>query len=92
MAGLPAYIGKEMRYPLEAMRYSLEGAVKLEFIVEPTGSISNMQVLESLGGGCTDEAIRLIHRIGWQPAVKDGRRVRSVLQVPIRFSLPKEGR
>lgn len=92
MAGLPEHISKEMRYPAEAMRYSLEGTVKLEFIVEPTGAISNMHVLESLGGGCTDEAMRLIYRIAWQPAVKDGRRVRSAVQVPIRFTLPKEGR
>jgi len=90
MAGLPAYIGKEMRYPNEAMRYSLEGTVKLEFVVEPTGSISNMHVLQSLGGGCTDEALRLLYRIPWQPALKDGKRVRSVLQVPIRFDLPRQ--
>ncbi|MBK6341214.1 MAG: TonB family protein [Flavobacteriales bacterium] len=90
MAGLPAYIGKEMRYPNEAMRYSLEGTVKAEFVVEPTGSISNMHVLQSVGGGCTDEALRLLYRIPWQPALKDGERVRSVLQVPIRFDLPKQ--
>lgn len=90
MAGLPAYIGKEMRYPSEAMRYSLEGTVKVEFVVEPTGSISNMHVLQSVGGGCTDEALRLLYRIPWQPAVKNGQRVRSVLQVPIRFDLPKQ--
>lgn len=92
MAGLPAYISKEMRYPNEAMRYSLEGTVKLEFVVEPTGSITNMHVLQSVGGGCTDEAMRLLYRIPWQPALKDGKRVRSVLQVPIRFDLPKQMR
>ncbi|MBL7956567.1 MAG: TonB family protein [Flavobacteriales bacterium] len=90
MMGLPAFIGKEMRYPNEAMRYSLEGTVKLEFVVEPSGSLSNMHVLQSVGGGCTDEAMRLLYRIPWQPALKDGKRVRSVLQVPIRFDLPKQ--
>lgn len=90
MMGLPAYIGKEMRYPNEAMRYSLEGTVKLEFVVEPSGCISNMLVLQSVGGGITDEAMRLLYRIPWQPALKAGMRVRSVLQVPIRFDLPKQ--
>lgn len=92
MNGLPSYIAREMRYPAEAMRYSLDGTVKLEFIVEPTGSVTNMHVLQSVGGGCTDEAMRLLYRIRWEPALKDGKRVRSVLQVPIRFDLPKERR
>ncbi|HRD53095.1 MAG TPA: energy transducer TonB [Flavobacteriales bacterium] len=92
MAGLPAYISKEMRYPNEAMRYSLDGTVKVEFVVEPTGSITNLHVLQSVGGGCTDEALRLLYRIPWQPALKDGKRVRSTLQVPIQFTLPKQMR
>lgn len=92
MSGLPTYIGREMRYPAEAFRYSLDGTVKLEFIVEPTGSISNMQVIEDVGGGCTDEAMRLLYRIPWSPGLKNGHRVRSVLQVSIRFDLPKRTR
>lgn len=92
MQGLPAYIGREMRYPPEAFRYSLDGTVRLEFVVEPTGSLSNMHALQDVGGGCTDEAIRLMHRIAWLPGVRNGRRVRSTLQVSIRFDLPKEMR
>ena len=92
MQGLPAYIGREMRYPPEAFRYSLDGTVKLEFVVEPTGSLSNMHAVQDVGGGCTDEAMRLMHRIAWRPGVRDGQRVRSILQVSIRFDLPKEMR
>lgn len=92
MNGLPAFIAREMRYPPEAFRRSLEGTVKLEFVVEASGSISNMHVIEELGGGCVDEAIRLMHRISWKPGIKEGKRVRSQLQVGIRFNLPKERR
>ncbi|WKZ65097.1 MAG: energy transducer TonB [Flavobacteriales bacterium] len=92
MSGLPSYIAREMRYPAEAMRYSLDGTVKAEFVVEPTGSVTNMHVLQDVGGGCTDEALRLLYRIPWEPGIKDGQRVRSSIQVSIRFDLPKERR
>ncbi len=92
MSGLPAFIARELRYPPEAFRRSLEGTVKLEFVVEASGSLSNMHVIEEVGGGCVDEAMRLMHRIAWKPGMKSGQRVRSQIQVSIRFSLPKERR
>jgi protein TonB len=92
MQGLPRYIADHMKYPPEAYRYSIDGTVRLEFVVEPTGTLSNMQVIEDVGGGCTDEAMRLIHRMAWLPGQKAGKRVRSLLQVSIRFDLPKEAR
>lgn len=92
MAGLPTYLAQELRYPPEAFRYSLEGTVKLEFVVEPSGSLSNMHALQDVGGGCTEEAMRLMYRIPWKPGVKHGQRVRSSIQVIIRFSLPKQAR
>ena len=88
MPALPKYIAEHMRYPPEAFNYNLEGTVRLEFVVEPSGSLSNLHVLEDVGGGCTAEAIRLIHKIAWLPGQKAGRRVRSVLEVSIRFDLP----
>lgn len=92
ISGLPAYLGRELRYPSEAFRYSLEGTVQLEFVVEPSGTISNMHALKEVGGGCTEEAMRLMHRIAWRPGVINGLRVRSTQQVSIRFNLPKEAR
>ncbi len=92
MRGLSTFIAREMRYPPEAFRYSLDGTVQLEFVVEPTGSLSNMHALQDVGGGCTDEAMRLMQRIAWKPGVRKGQRVRSTIQVSIRFDLPKEQR
>ena len=90
MAGLPKYLSQELRYPPEAFRISLDGTVQVEFVVEPSGSLSNMHVLQEVGGGCNEEAMRLMYRIPWHPAVRNGQRVRSSMQVSIRFDLPKE--
>lgn len=88
-AGLGQYLADNMRYPEEAYRRSIEGVVKLQFVVEPSGSVSNMVALEELGGGCTAEAMRLVNRTPWAPGIRQGQRVRSITEVSIRFNLPQ---
>ncbi len=92
MQGLPVFLSKELRYPEQAYRYSLEGTVRLEFVVEASGNLSNMVALDEVGGGCIEEAMRLMHRMAWKPGLRNGKRVRSRLQVSIQFKLPKQGR
>lgn len=89
-AGLGRYFADRMRYPEEAFRRSIEGNVKVQFVVEPSGTISNLVVVDELGGGCTAEAIRLVYLTPWAPGTKDGERVRSHAEVSIRFTLPQQ--
>jgi len=91
-AGLGKFLADNMRYPEEAYRRSIEGIVKMQFVVEPSGSISNLVVLEELGGGCTAEAMRLVYKTPWAPGTKSGERVRSTSEVSIRFTLPQQRR
>lgn len=91
-AGFGKFLSDNMRYPEEAFRRSIEGVVKMQFVVEPSGSISNLVVLEELGGGCTAEAMRLVYKAPWAPGTKDGERVRSTSEVSIRFTLPQQRR
>ncbi|MFZ1686766.1 MAG: energy transducer TonB [Flavobacteriales bacterium] len=87
LRGLPNYLGEHMRYPKDAFARSLEGTVRLEFTVEATGNIGNVRALQSVGGGCTDEARRLIRSMRWTPGKKNGKRVRSAQEVSIVFKL-----
>ncbi len=89
-AGLGRYLADRMRYPEEAFRRSIEGNVKVQFVVEPSGTISNLVVVDELGGGCTAEAIRLVYKTPWAPGTKNGERVRSHAEVSIRFTLPQQ--
>lgn len=84
---LPAHIVQNLRYPQDAYRRDLQGTVRLEFIVETSGSISNLRALDELGAGCTDEAMRLIRSLCWEPAVKDGKRVRGTQVISIDFRI-----
>lgn len=87
LRGLPNYLASNLKYPPEAYRLDIQGKVTIEFVVETSGSVSNLRTLNFLGGGCDDEAMRLARSICWKPAVKDGQRVRSIMKLDIQFRL-----
>jgi protein TonB len=64
--------------------------VKLGFVVEPTGRISNLTIDQTVGGGCNEEAIRLLKLLQWMPAIKDKKAVRSRASIEIKFVLPTD--
>ncbi len=85
--GLPNYLVSNLNYPPEAFRLDIQGKVTIEFVVETSGSISNMRTLNFLGGGCDDEAMRLARSICWIPAIKGGKHVRSIMKLDLLFRL-----
>jgi len=54
------YLAQNLRYPDAARQKGIQGVVKLRFTVSTAGKLSNFKVLQSLGYGCDEEAIRLI--------------------------------
>lgn len=85
------FMSENFSYPEEALKRNITGVVKLLFIVEPTGRISNIQVVEHLGAGCTEEAIRLARLLRWSPGMIDNKAVRVSLSMPITFGLSSDG-
>lgn len=92
LRGLPMHLAQNLRYPEDARRRDIQGKVVLEFVVEASGTVSNLRTVEALGAGCDDEAMRLIRELTWQPALKGGRRVRSVMKLDIQFRLDANSR
>ncbi len=85
------YIVDNLRYPDAAFKENISGTVELNFIVETSGRISNIEIAQPLGGGCSEEAIQLLKSIHWNPGIKNGMAVRSFLTVNISFSLNNDG-
>ena len=57
-------------------------------MVEPDGSVSNVQVLRSLGGGCDEEAVRVVKSMPkWKPGKQRGKAVRVSYNLPVNFKL-----
>lgn len=84
---MPQYIQKNLQFPAEAKEREIQGTVRLSFVVETDGSVSNIVVVNSVGGGCDNEAIRLLQETIWIPAEKNGKYVRSTGMQDITFSI-----
>jgi TonB family protein len=84
------FISKNIKYPETAYRHNLSGKVSLQFVVELQGRASNIKVLAPVGGGCTQEAIRILQMIRWMPGIKSNMAVRTLMNIDIEFKLPEK--
>ena len=67
---------------------NIEGLVLVSFVVEKDGNISNASVLRGIGGGCDEEALRVVARMpAWKPGQQGGKPVRVRYTLPMRFKL-----
>ncbi|MBR6774685.1 MAG: energy transducer TonB [Bacteroidales bacterium] len=87
-AKLMEYIQKNIKYPMMARESDIQGRVFVSFVVEPDGSISNVGVIRGIGGGCDEEAVRVVNSMPkWKPGKQRGSAVRCSYTVPIIFKL-----
>jgi TonB family protein len=84
-----SFIANNLKYPDAAFKQNISGTVKLNFVVEPSGRISNIIVDKAVGGGCTEEAIRVIKLVKWNPGILEGKAVRTFMCTDITFNLAK---
>ncbi|HNW98611.1 MAG TPA: TonB family protein [Bacteroidales bacterium] len=83
-----AWLGENIKYPQIAKETNITGTVIVTFVVEKDGSISNVQVLKDIGGGCGEEAVRVVKNMPkWKPGKQNGVPVRVQFNLPIRFTL-----
>ena len=87
-AKMMEYIQKNIKYPMMARESDIQGRVFVNFVVEPNGEISNVEVLRGIGGGCDEEAVRVVKSMpNWKPGKQRGSAVRCAFTVPIIFKL-----
>lgn len=74
--GWRRYLEGNLKYPKKAMRRNTVGVVKIQFIVDKQGVVSEVTALNDPGDGLADEAVRVIEESGkWIPAEQNGRKV-----------------
>ena len=82
------FIGEIIRYPRLANEMRISGRVFLTFVVERDGSITDVKVTRGIGGGCDEEAVRVIEAMpNWNPGKQRGKPVRVQFQMAIKFTL-----
>lgn len=83
---LQNYINDNRRYPAKALMDGIKGDVSVSFVVETNGSLSNIKVVKSAEASLDREALRVVKNMPrWTPAVKDGKKVRSLEIIIISF-------
>ncbi len=72
------YVREKLVFPEEAKAKQINGYVRVQFVVEPNGRVSNVRIIEALEGNCDVVALDLIHRSKWKPGIQAGVAVRSM--------------
>jgi len=82
------FLRKNIKYPKQAIKDQISGTVYVQFVVEKDGSISDVKVVRGIGGGCDEEAVRVITKMpNWIPAKQKGIPVRFFYVIPFAFLL-----
>ena len=88
MEGWNKYLSNNLKYPTQARRMGIEGTVYVVFVVNTDGSIQDVEILRGIGGGCDEEAMRVVRAApNWEPGKQRGKPVRVKMRLPIRFKL-----
>ena len=91
MGAFYEYIAENMKYPTEARQKGIEGKVFVQFVVDKDGSLTDVKALKGIGGGCDEEAVRVIEEAPvWNPGQQRGKSVRVRMVMPITFRLGEE--
>ena len=82
------FISENVKYPQEAKDKNISGRVFVNFVVEKDGSVDEVKVLRSIGGGCDEEAVRVVKSMPkWTPGKQKGKPVRVSYIIPFVFKL-----
>ncbi|QIK58745.1 energy transducer TonB [Dysgonomonas sp. HDW5A] len=88
---LIAFLGNNLKYPLDAEKQKIEGRVLVQFIVSTTGDVENITILQKLSPSCDEEAIRVTQLMPkWIPGEMKGKKVNTIFKLPFNFSLPQK--
>jgi len=86
------FLASNIKYPAGARESNIQGTVYVSYIIEPDGSVTNVAVVRGIGGGCDEEAVRVVSMMPkWKPGMQLGKPVRVQYNLPLRFILHDDG-
>lgn len=82
------WLSSNIHYPPVAEENGIQGRVVVSFVVEPDGSISNVQVVRGVDPSLDKEAVRVTKAMPkWVPGKQNGQAVRVKYNLPVTFKL-----
>jgi len=81
-------LGLLIKYPSKAAKNNVQGTVKLTFVVEKDGRLTDITTENKIGYGLDEEAVRIFKRLKkWAPGTLEGKPIRVRYFIPVKFSL-----
>jgi len=85
---LRTYIGREVKYPDDAVKAGIQGKVYVTFVVSKDGKVMNPKIIRSASPSLDKEALRVIGSMPtWIPGKQSGKNVDVEFTLPIIFAL-----
>jgi TonB family protein len=82
------YIGRNLRYPVEAQMKGIQGTVIVRFVVTSTGKVNKVEVIRKLFPALDAESVRVVASLPeWIPGEQKGKKVNVYYTLPIKFKL-----
>jgi protein TonB len=82
------FLMENIRYPQKARADKIEGRVIISFTVKTDGSVADVETMKGIGGGCDEEAIRVVKLMPkWKSGEDQGKRINVAMVLPVKFSL-----
>lgn len=82
------FISKNKRYPQEALEKDVEGTVSLKYTIDHLGKVIEARVINGIGHGCDEEAVRLVKLLKFRVPKTHKIKVRFYKDIHIHFRLP----
>ena len=77
---------QNLKYPAQAKDAGIEGTVYIQFVITETGDVINSRVVKGIGGGCDEEALRVVNSMPlWKPGKQNGVPVKVLYSLPVHF-------
>ncbi len=82
-------VRKKIKYPQSARRMGIQGRVFVEFLILTDGELEYTRVVKGIQTECDNEAKNVVALSSgnWIPARFEGKKVKSILTVPVHFNL-----
>ena len=88
MGNMQDYLASHINYPAAAKEANIQGRVGITFVVNEDGTITDAKVARGIGGGCDEEALRVIRSMPkWKPGKQNGVALKVLFTQVITFKL-----
>ena len=86
---LSKYLAANIHYPEIARENNIEGRVIVKFVVDKKGRIGDCKIIKGIGGGCDEEALRVIENMPrWRPGKQKKPGTNKLRNVKVYFTQP----